>query len=69
MIVSWYGNGVVDHKDEDKIRELLNQLHADLKEYAVNIYYSVADGVDESAVNFSYTNENGIRVNTGKTIK
>lgn len=68
MIVSLGGNGVVGHKDEGKIKEILQQLHDDLKEYAVNVYYSVADG-DNSAVDFVYTDDNGKRTYSGKTIR
>ena len=69
MIVSLGGNGMVDHKDEGKVREILQQLHDDLKGYAVNVYYSVADGVDNSVVEFVYTDENGKRTYSGKTIR
>ena len=68
MIVSFGGTGVVDHKDDVKVREILQQLHDDLKEYAVKVYYSVADG-DNSAVDFVYTDDNGKRTYSGKTVR
>lgn len=69
MIISLNGTGVVDHKDEGKVQEILSQLQNDLKEYAVNVYYSVADGVDNSAVDFVYKDENGRNTYSGKTIR
>ncbi len=68
MIVSLGGNGVFDHKDDVKVREILQQLHDDLKEYAVKVYYSVADG-DNSAVDFVFTDDNGKRTYSGKTVR
>ena len=68
MIVSFQGTGVVDHKDDVKVREILQQLHDDLKEYAVKVYYSVADG-DNSAVDFVFTDDNGKRTYSGKTVR
>lgn len=69
MIKSLSGISVVNHKDEGKVREILQQLHDDLKTYTVNVYYSVADGVDNSAVDFIYTDENGKRTYSGKTVR
>lgn len=69
MIISLNGMGVIDHKDEGKIQEILNQLQNDMKEYAVNVYYSVVDGVDNSAVDFVYKDENGRNTYSGKTIR
>ena len=68
MIVSFGGTGVVDHKDDVKVREILQQLHDDLKEYAVKVYYSVAEG-DNSAVDFVFTDDNGKRTYSGKTVR
>lgn len=69
MIVLTSDNEVRNHKDEGKIKEILQQLQDDIKEYTVKVYYSVVDGVDESAVDFVYTDENGKRTYSGKTIR
>lgn len=69
MIISLNGKGVIDHKDEGKIQEILSQLQSDMKEYAVNVYYSVVDGADNSAVDFVYKDENGRNTYSGKTIR
>ena len=68
MIVLTGGNGVVDHKDDGKIREFLNKLQEDIIEYKVRIYYALTDS-EHSNVEFKYKDENGVTQYRQKVIK
>lgn len=60
--------GVREHKHDGKIRDFLNKLNEDAVKYKTRIYYAMTDNED-SNVEFTYTDENGIPQYRQKVIK
>ena len=59
MIISLHGNGAGDHKDEGKVREFLQKLQEDVKQYIVGIDYSPENSEDYTTVSYLYKGEDG----------
>ena len=68
MIISLNGVGVVDHKDESKVMDILNKLQMDTKKYIVDIGYS-SEGTDErTSIGYIFKDDDGKSVYTCETL-
>ena len=69
MIVSLGGNGVVDHKDDGNVREFLQKLQEDVKQYIVGIDYSPINSEDYTTVSYMYKGEDGRNTLNSKSFR
>ena len=69
MIVSLHGNGVNDHKDEGKVREFLQKLHEDVKQYIVGIDYSPENSEDYTTISYMYKDKDGRNTLNSKSFR